>query len=168
MGVRMRRRRRSVAHPGWMMMNMVVVVVIMMIMNRKMTVMIISVIMTKSGDENERSTPIIIIIAPPALKTVIGIWRACFASGRILKKYCRFCQYDCVFYKPTIMLYVRELLAFCFVFVIRRQHFCGLLKEVSVCSLTLAIPSNAPSICLFIPSTRCFLASLQFCIFLKP
>ena len=33
MGVKMRRRRRSVAHPGIMMMSMVVVVVIMMIMN---------------------------------------------------------------------------------------------------------------------------------------
>ena len=56
MGARMRRRRRSVARPGWMIM-MMGVVVIMMIMNRKMTVMIMLAIMTKNGDGNDRSTP---------------------------------------------------------------------------------------------------------------
>ena len=55
---------------------------------------------------------------------------------------------------------------FSFFRYIHRQDFRGL--RYFCCSLTLAIPSNAPSICLFIPSTRCFLASLQFCIFLKP
>ena len=52
MGARMRRRRRSVAHPGIM-----IRMVIMMMMNRKMTVMIMLTIMTKNGDDNERSTP---------------------------------------------------------------------------------------------------------------
>ena len=49
----------------------------------------------KDGDDNERSTPTI-IIAPPALRTAIGIWPACFASGKSFDKnflHC-FCQND--------------------------------------------------------------------------
>ena len=108
-------------------------------------------------------------VAPPALKTVIGIWRACFASGknfRTILPFIVFVKMIVGFTNPQSCNHVRELLAV--FFVIHRQHFWGLLKQVSACSFTLAIPSNAPSICLFIPSARCFLASLQFCIFLKP